>query len=102
LSTPSNVDFGDPQEKDKYLETQMQTPVCKMVNRAKTKIYRSDGRHSLYMPSPLVNDDRFPFRVGEELIVRIEENHLIVEMVEEERKQNRSTRLPRSQRLRLQ
>jgi len=60
-----------------------------MVNQARTKIYRSDGRHSLYMPSRLVTDDRFPFKVGDELMVRIEENHLIVEIVKEERKQNR-------------
>jgi hypothetical protein len=60
-----------------------------MVNQARTKMYRSHGRHSLYMPSRLVTDDRFPFKVGDDLMVRIEENHLIVEIAKEERKQNR-------------
>jgi hypothetical protein len=50
-----------------------------MVNQATAKIYRSNGRHSLYMPSDLVGDDRFPFQVGEELLVRIDGDRLVVE-----------------------
>ena len=50
-----------------------------MVNQIKTKIYRSHGRHSLYLASDLVGDDRFPFHVGDELIVRIDAERLIVE-----------------------
>lgn len=69
-----------------------------MVNQARTKIYRSDARHSLYMPTALVRDDRFPFKVGDELTVRIEEDRLIVERAKEERRQNRSSRVLRSQR----
>jgi len=71
-----------------------------MVNQARTKIYRSGGRHSLYIPSGLVTDDRFPFTIGDELIVRIEGDHLIVETAKEERKQNRSIRLSHTQRVR--
>jgi hypothetical protein len=50
-----------------------------VVNQIKTKIYRSHGRHSLYLASDLVGDDRFPFHVGDELIVRIDAERLIVE-----------------------
>ena len=50
-----------------------------MVNQAKTKIYRSDGRHSIYLPSDLIGDDRFPFKVGEELTARIQDDQLILE-----------------------
>lgn len=52
-----------------------------MVNQAGTKIYKSNGRHSIYLPSDLVGDDRFPLQVGEELTVRIDEDHLVVEKV---------------------
>jgi hypothetical protein len=50
-----------------------------MVNETKTKIYRSNGRHSLYLASDLVGDDRFPFRLGEELTVRIDGDKLLIE-----------------------
>jgi hypothetical protein len=49
-----------------------------MVKEATAKIYRSNGRHSLYLPSDLVGDDRFPFKVGEELTVTIDGEHLII------------------------
>jgi hypothetical protein len=50
-----------------------------VVNQAKTKIYRSNGRHSVYLPSDLVGDDRFPFQLGEDLTVRIEGERLTLE-----------------------
>jgi hypothetical protein len=50
-----------------------------MVNQAASKIYRSNGRHSLYLPSDIVSDDRFPFKAGEALQVRIDGERLIVE-----------------------
>jgi hypothetical protein len=49
-----------------------------MAKIATTKIYKSDGRHSLYLPSGLVADDRFPFKVGETLTVTIEGQELTV------------------------
>jgi hypothetical protein len=52
-----------------------------MAKTATTKIYKSDGRHSLYLPSDLVADDRFPFKVGETLTVIIEGQELIVRRV---------------------
>jgi hypothetical protein len=56
-----------------------------MVNQVTVKIYRSNGRHSLYLPSDLVGDDRFPFQVGEDLTVRIDGDHLIVEKAKKRR-----------------
>ena len=56
-----------------------------VVNQAKTKIYRSNGRHSVYLPSDLVGDDRFPFRLGEELGARIESDRLILERAKKAR-----------------
>jgi len=53
--------------------------VVSVVNQAKTKIYRSNGRHSVYLPSDLVGDDRFPFQLGEDLTVRIEGERLTLE-----------------------
>jgi hypothetical protein len=50
-----------------------------MAKEATAKIYKSNGRHSLYLPSDLIGDDRFPLQVGEDLIIRIDGDHLIVE-----------------------
>jgi len=50
-----------------------------MAKEATAKIYKSNGRHSLYLPSDLIGDDRFPLQVGEDLTIRIEGDHLIVE-----------------------
>jgi hypothetical protein len=50
-----------------------------MVKEVTAKIYKSNGRHSLYLPSDLVGDDRFPLQVGEDLTVRIDGDHLTVE-----------------------
>ena len=63
----------------KYSQTHVQRGLKQLVNEARTKIYRSNGRNSLYLPSTLVGDDRFPFQVGEELTVRIQGEELIVE-----------------------
>ena len=59
-----------------------------MVKEASTKIYRSDGRHSIYLPSQVVGDDRFPFRVGEELTVRIDGDCLVIESKKSKSKPN--------------
>ena len=49
-----------------------------MVNQAKTKIYKTDSRHTLYLQKDLVNDSSFPFKVNEDLIIRIEKDTLII------------------------
>jgi hypothetical protein len=50
-----------------------------VVKEATAKIYKSNGRHSLYIPSDLIGDDRFPLQVGEDLTIRIDGDHLVVE-----------------------
>jgi hypothetical protein len=50
-----------------------------MVNQGPTKIYQSNGRHYLYIPSDLARDDRFPFKPKEPLTLRIQGDQLIVE-----------------------
>lgn len=50
-----------------------------MVLQGETKIYKSDGRQSIYLPAGLVKDSAFPFHVGEDLTVRIEGQRLLIE-----------------------
>jgi hypothetical protein len=56
-----------------------------MVNSARTKIYESRGRHTIYLASDLVGDDRFPFRPGEMLTARIRGDRLILEKAKKTR-----------------
>lgn len=60
--------------------------VIVMVLKGETKIYTSGGRHSIYVPSGLVNDSAFPFAVGETLTIRIENDRIIVEKVKKSKK----------------
>lgn len=53
-----------------------------MVRQSETKIRRVDSRHTIYLKTDLINDSNFPFKVGEPLIVRIEEDKLIIEKKE--------------------
>jgi hypothetical protein len=53
--------------------------VCKVVREVKTKIAASQGRHTIYLKSTFINDSNFPFKVGERLKIRIENDKLIVE-----------------------
>jgi len=50
-----------------------------MTSQAKVKLYGSKSRHSINLPSDFVRDSAFPFRVGEELIARIEDDKVIIE-----------------------
>lgn len=51
-----------------------------MVLKAATKINKATGsRHTIYLKTDLVNDSKFPFKVGQPLIVKIEDNRLIIE-----------------------
>lgn len=50
-----------------------------MVGQAKTKINRVGSRHTIYLRKDLIDDSSFPFKVGEELVVRIEGDRLIIE-----------------------
>lgn len=50
-----------------------------MVSKAKTKIHRVKSRHTIYLKKALVDDSSFPFEVGEPLVVRIEDDKLLIE-----------------------
>jgi hypothetical protein len=50
-----------------------------MVLEGETKMYRSNGRHSLYIPAGLIKDSAFPFTLEDTLTVKIDGNCLIVD-----------------------
>jgi hypothetical protein len=50
-----------------------------MTAEAKVKIYGRESRHSINLPSDFVRDSAFPFKVGEELVARIEGQKVIIE-----------------------
>ena len=51
-----------------------------MVLQSTTKINKATGsRHTIYLKTDLVNDSKFPFKVGQPLIVKIDDKRLIIE-----------------------
>jgi hypothetical protein len=50
-----------------------------MTGQATVKIYAVKSRHTINLPSDFVRDSAFPFKVGEELVARIEDEHVIIE-----------------------
>jgi hypothetical protein len=44
-------------------------------------MYRSNGRHSIYVPAGLINDSAFPFTLQDKLLIRIEGDRIVVEKV---------------------
>jgi hypothetical protein len=50
-----------------------------MVSQAKVKLYGSKSRHSINLPSDFVRDSAFPFKVGEELVAKIDGKKIILE-----------------------
>ena len=55
------------------------TDIRSMVSQAKVKLYGSKSRHSINLPSDFVRDSAFPFKVGEELMAKIEGEKVIIE-----------------------
>ena len=53
--------------------------VYSMTGQATVKIYAVKSRHTINLPSDFVRDSAFPFKVGEELIARIEGVSVIIE-----------------------
>jgi hypothetical protein len=43
-----------------------------MSSKAKVKLYEYKSQHSINLPSDFVRDSAFPFKVGEELVARID------------------------------
>ncbi len=52
-----------------------------MVLQGETKIYRSNGRCSIYIPAGLVNDSAFPFTLQDKLKIWIEGRRIVVEKI---------------------
>jgi hypothetical protein len=52
-----------------------------MVLQGETKMYRSNGRHSIYIPAGLINDSAFPFVLQDRLLIRIEGEQIVVEKI---------------------
>lgn len=51
-----------------------------VVEAVRTRINKFAGnRHSLYLRSDLVEDSTFPFSLEEELVVRIQDERLVIE-----------------------
>ena len=49
-----------------------------MTGQATVKIYAVKSRHTINLPSDFVRDSAFPFKVGEELVARIEEGRVVI------------------------
>ena len=64
-----------------------------MVSQTKTKLYKVESkspktgvktyRHSIFLEKGFVEDSSFPFKAGENLIVRINKDRLIVTKVKD-------------------
>ena len=62
--------------------------VTSMASQTKTKLYKVESksaktgvktyRHSIFLEKAFVEDSLFPFRAGENLIVRIDKDRLII------------------------
>jgi len=50
-----------------------------MSNKANVKLYEYKSRHTINFPSDFIRDSSFPFKVGEELVARIEEGKVVIE-----------------------
>jgi len=50
-----------------------------MVREAETKIYKTNGRHYLYLPKALITDSNFPLDIKKPILIRIEGNKLTIE-----------------------
>ena len=50
-----------------------------MSNKANVKLYEYKSRHSINLPSDFVRDSAFPFKVGEELVARIDGSKVVIE-----------------------
>ena len=50
-----------------------------MTRQAIDKIYAVKSRHTINLPSDFVRDSAFPFKVGQELVARIDGERVIIE-----------------------
>lgn len=54
-----------------------------MVRQAKIRIYKSHGKHMMYLSKAVIDDSAFPFSLKDRLIVRIEGEKLVIEREKE-------------------
>ena len=50
-----------------------------MTKITKTKIYKVNSRHTIYLPKDFINDSAFPFKPNEDLTAKIEKDKTIIE-----------------------
>jgi len=50
-----------------------------MVKETSTKINKAGSRHTIYLQKALVEDSMFPFKLGEQLVIRIDGEKLVIE-----------------------
>ena len=60
-----------------------------MASEAKAKINKVDGHHTLYLSKYWVEDSAFPFKSGEDLLVKIDGRRLVIERKNEDKKDNK-------------
>ena len=51
----------------------------RLINRPTTTKGKKYDKFFVYLPTYVVRDEDFPFEVGEELVVRIEDGKLVIE-----------------------
>jgi hypothetical protein len=71
-----------------YVSTFKISIVISMASQTKTKLYKVESksaktgvktyRHSIFLEKGFVEDSLFPFKAGENLIVRIDKDRLII------------------------
>jgi hypothetical protein len=64
-----------------------------MVTETETKIYSVGSRHTIYLKKELVNDSAFPFKANQPLLIKIEGERLVIERLNNKKKQKRSDTL---------
>jgi hypothetical protein len=57
------------------------TKTYQMVTDTKTKLAKVGSRHTIYLKKSFVQDKAFPFKPGEAIMIRIENNRLVIEKV---------------------
>jgi len=49
-----------------------------------TRMYKSDGRHHIYIPAGLVSDSQFPFATEQDLNIQIDGKRLVIEKADKD------------------
>ena len=78
-----------------YISNPRYVQQCNMASQTKTKLYRIESksaktgvktyRHSIFLEKAFVEDSLFPFKPGENLIVRIDKDRLIITKLKDQK-----------------